>query len=228
MGVGGNWVGLKLLWVSTLCLTPTLAAVGCSAPTRAALYGPSSRVLAAEDYPEVLATWTRSTKVYQGLENKMFVTATLHSPEFRRAFAIAFPEIYGHGGEITKRELVNLTGDIEQYHNLFLVVYTPNRKWNDLAKSDSIWRLTLIGSNEVAVGSHEVISVKIDENLRAVYPHISRFDEAYLVRFPLSDPMSQTVVTATSTSMQLRLASALGVAELAWVLVPLGAAEPVE
>ena len=55
----------------------------------------------------VLKTWTRSAKIYQGLDSKMFVTATFHSPEFRRVFALAFPEIYGHGGNITRRELVD-------------------------------------------------------------------------------------------------------------------------
>ncbi|MEE8410473.1 MAG: hypothetical protein V3T05_12780 [Myxococcota bacterium] len=197
-------------------LSITLAACGTTRP--AVLHGPS-QPLTAEDYPAVMKTWTRSAKVYKGLENKLFVSATFHAPELRRAFAIAFPEIYGHGGDITRRELVDLTGDIEQYNNLFVAVYTPNPKWNDLAKSDSIWRLTLIGSDEVAVGPAEIVPIKIDENLRAVYPYIGRFDKGYVVRFPQTDPMNRVVLDHESTGFKLRIASALGVAEMEWVLV---------
>lgn len=196
---------------------PLLLASACSTPRPAVLHGPS-QPLAPEDYKDVLETWTRSAKIYSGLESKAFVSATFHAPELRRAFAIAFPEIYGHGGKITRRELVDLTGDVEQYNNVVVALYTPNIKWNDLAKVDSIWRLTLIGSDEVAVGPAEIVQVKVDANLRSVYPYIGRFDKLYLVRFPLADPMGRVVLNNKSTRITLRVASALGVAEMVWDL----------
>ncbi len=182
----------------------------------------SAAAIKAEDYDAVLSAWTRADKVYQGLDNKLFVTATYHAPELRRAFAVAFPDIYGHGGTVTRRELVDLTEDIERFHNFFIAIYTPDPKWNDLAKPDSIWRLTLVGSGEVSVGAHEVIPIKVDENLRAVYPYIHRFDKCYLVRFPLADPMRNLVIGASTTSFSLRVASALGVGEMEWRLIPAG------
>jgi hypothetical protein len=196
-----------------------LVLFACTHEPAVALYGPSQK-LTAEDYPDVLERWTRSDKIYKGLENKLFVTATWHAPEFRRAFAVAFPEIYGHGGNVTRRELVDLTGDVEQYHNFFMSIYTPDRKWNDLEQDDSIWRVNLIGSDEVAVDPAEILAVKIDANLRAVYPYISRFDEAYIVRFPLADPMHRMVIDSHSTHVSLRIASALGAAEMRWDLKP--------
>ena len=205
----------RTLWLALV----SVGCVACRLPPPAMLYG-SQRDITPADYPDVLKTWTRSAKVYQGFETKQFVTATFHTPEFRRAFAIAFPEIYGHGGAITRRELVDLTGNIEQFHNFFMAVYTPEQKWNDLAKPDSIWRLSLIGSEEVAVDAAEIVRVKIDANLRAVYPFIGRFDEGYLVRFPLTDAMNRLVLDARSTAVTLRIASALGIAEMRWALQP--------
>jgi hypothetical protein len=194
---------------------------GCTPQVRpGVLHGPS-RVLQPSDYKVVLKTWTRSAKIYQGLDSQMFVTATFHSPEFRRVFALAFPEIYGHGGNITRRELVDLTHDIEQYLTFFVSAYTADRKWNDLAKPDSIWRLSLEGEDGVSVSPTEIIPVKIDANLQAVYPYIDRFDKAYLVRFKLADPMNRLVVKSSSDHFNLKVVSALGKANLRWALEPM-------
>ncbi len=195
------------------------AALACQTPRPAVLHGPTGAI-AAEDYPAILRTWTRSDKLYQGLENKLFATATYHAPEFRRAFAVAFPEIYGHGGTVTRQELVELTGDAEESHTFFLCAYTPVFKWNDLDRRDSIWRLTLIGSDDVAVAPTTIEPIKVDENLRAVYDFIGRFDRCYLVRFPLVDAMQRMVLEPKSTHAVLRIASALGAAELRWQLSP--------
>jgi hypothetical protein len=194
-----------------------LLLTACTTGRATILYGPEE-TLTADDYPSVLKAWTRSGKIYQRLDNKLFVSATFHSPEFRRAFAVAFPDIYGHGGKITRRELVDLTGGVEQYHNFFMAVYTPDNRWNDLGKDDTIWRLTLSGAGESAVGPAEVSPIKVDENLRAVYPYITRFDKVYLVRFPLTDPLHHVVIDAATPQFSLRVASALGVAEMTWEL----------
>ena len=208
-----------------LSLVLLAIASGCHTPRQPTLIGPT-RPISAKDYPDVLETWTRSTQIYRGLDNKLFVTATFHAPELRRAFAVAFPEIYGHGGEITKRELVDLTGDVEQYNNFFVAIYTPVMKWNDLAKADSIWRLTLIGSDEVAVDPKEVVAIKIDANLRAVYPYVGHFDKVYLVRFPLVDAMGRVALDDKTTHFVFRIASALGEAELRWDLATDPSATP--
>ena len=195
-------------------------AFGCTETRPGVLYGPP-QVLDAKDYPSVLGTWTRGDKIYSGFDTRLFVTATYHSPEFRRGFAEAFPGIYGHGGKITRRELVDLTGDVEQFHNFFVSVYTPNARWNDLAKPDSIWNLTLHGNDDTMVKAHEILPIKIDENLRLVYPYIGAFDKTYLVRFRLADPLGRMLVTPQSTAFRIELVSALGTAQLDWKLVAL-------
>ena len=202
--------------VRILTVALLLSSTGC-ARRQAALYGPETDI-SAGDYGAILKTWTQEDKLYRGLDNMLFVTATFHSPELRRAFAEAFPAIYGHGGEITRRELVDLTDNIERFHTFFLAVYTPEVKWNDLDHDDSIWRLTLHGA--VMVGPYEVTSVSIDENLRIVYPHLSRFDAAYLVRFPLADPNGEVVLPPETRQFSLRVSSALGTAEVKWALKP--------
>ena len=199
-----------------------LFAVSACAPKLrpASLFGPT-QPFEAKDYSSVLKTWTRSTKVYGSLDTKLFIDATLHSPEFRRVFALAFPDIYGQGGEVTRRELVDLSGGIEQYVNFFISAYTAETKWNDFNQPDSIWRLTLSSNEGIVVSPAQIIQVKIDANLKAVYPHIDGFDRAYLIRFPLTDPMQRLLLKRDTQSLTLRAASALGVADLTWQLEPL-------
>lgn len=204
-------------WAGVL-LTATLLGLGCTPRRPAVLFGRGDELLTQADYPEVLNTWTRTEQIYRGLDNSGFFTATFHAPEFRRAFAVTFPDIYGHGGTVTRRELVDLTGGVEQYHNFFLAVHTPNVRWNDLSKADSIWHLTMRGSTEAAVSAAEIISIKMDQNLREVYPYISHFDKVYIVRFPLADPLHRVIVDSTTTQFSVRIASALGVAEMTWDL----------
>ena len=185
---------------------------------RAAVLAGSNDAIQAGDYESILETWTHSDTIYAGLDNKATVAATFHSSEFRKAFAVAFPDIYGHGGNITKRELVELSGGVEQYHNFFITLFTPQVRWNDLSRSDSIWRVQLNTSNGVAADPAEILTINIDQNLRSVYSHMTRFDKAYLIRFPLVDTFGNVLIDDTTKEFSLRVASALGVATLTWKL----------
>ncbi len=202
-----------------LSFSLALLLTNCVEPRPARLIGPESPPK-SEEYADILDTWTRESSIYQVFDQKLFISATYHSPEFRRAFAVAFPDIYGHGGAITKRELVDLTGDVENFHNFFVTMFTPEIKWNDLAKTDSIWRITLIANDEVSVEPTEIIPIKVDENLKAVYPHINHFDKCYLLRFPHTDMMQRMVITPESEHFKIRIASALGSSEMTWKLTP--------
>lgn len=194
---------------------------GCStAPPPGQLFGPV-RELTSDDFGAILRTWTRSERIYRGFDQKMFIDATLHSAEFRKSFAITWPHVYGAGGRVTRRELVELTGEAETTHSFFLSVYTSDRDWNDLSEESSIWRLTLRAGDH-SVEASEIISIPADANLRAIYSHIDRFDECYLVRFPLADPLGQLVVAPDSEALTITIASALGRAELRWKLLPAG------
>src|SRR5688500_6445321 len=89
-----------------------LLLVSCATPRAGRVYEPDTSVR-AQDYEGVLMSWTRSYKLYDRLDNILFVTATYHAPEFRRAFAVAFPEIYGHGGNVTRKELLEVSEEVE-------------------------------------------------------------------------------------------------------------------
>ena len=202
----------------TYALAALILLMAC-VPLRPSLLHAPATPLEATDYDAVIASWTRSARVYRGLDNKLFVSSTFHAAEFRRAFAVAFPDIYGSGGLITRRELVDLSDGIEQYHNFFVSVFTPDVRWNDLSKIDSIWHLSLHSSNGSTTSTSEIVPVKLDENIRAVYRYPSRFDRGYLVRFPLVNHEGKQLIDTATTWFSVRIASALGVADLRWDVV---------
>src|SRR5690606_16048984 len=94
------------------------------------------------------------------------------------------------------------------------------RRWNDFADDDSIWRMTLLAPDGGAVGPASIEEIEVDQNLRVVYPYIGRFDKAYIVRFPRVTPDNRRVIPPEARSFTLRIASALGIAEPTWNVLP--------
>ena len=189
-----------------------VCALACTKPTPplAGRYDASGTDVQAEQYPHVLASWTRDNRLYNGLENKVFVTSVFMTPELRAAVRTAYPDVVGHGGPVTRDELAAAPGDDLVF---FVTMYTADRKWNDLQTPTSIWKVTLKGAAEVVPRS--IVRVRADENLRTVFPFIGRYDETYVVRFPAGDG---TVIASATDEVTLRLASGLGETSLAWRL----------
>lgn len=205
----------KLLWVACFA---ALGVSACRAATPPASLMESGPVTAA-DYDRILETWTRSQKVYDGLDSILFVHATFHSPPFRRAFLLRHPEVYGPGSEIASRLLLTRP-EAEQELEFFISATTYDRSWNDFDAPDSIWRVTLEGHDTEKVDGR-IHRVKTTANLRIIYPYISNFARTYSARFPLTTITGDPVVSARSTGFVLRLTSALGEAELEWQLAPM-------
>ncbi|HSI03166.1 MAG: hypothetical protein ACAI38_13620 [Myxococcota bacterium] len=195
-------VGLALVLCASACTKP--------APPVAGRYDAAGTDVQAEDYPHVLASWTRDNRLYNGLENKVFVTSVFLTPELRAAVRTAYPDVVGHGGAVTRDELATGPGNDLVF---FVTMYTADRKWNDLQAPTSIWKVTLKGASEVAPTS--IVRVRPDENMRTVFPFIGRYDETYVLRFAQGDG---AVIGSGTNEATLRLASGLGETSLTWQL----------
>lgn len=179
-------------------------------PPQAGRYDAAGTDVQAADYPHVLASWTRDNRLYNGLENKVFVTSVFLTPELRAAVRTTYPDVIGHGGTVTRDELaLPVSPDLV----FFVTMYTADRKWNDLQTPTSIWKVTLKGESEVAPTS--IQKIRPDENLRTIFPFIGRYDECYLVRFPSGDG---AVIGGATSQSTLRFASGLGETSLEWQL----------
>jgi len=182
--------------------------------------------LAPVDYSEVLKTWTREGQGYSGLEHKITVKATLISPMLRRAFSVRFPEVYGYGGQITRTEMRDVSPETESTLNFFVAVYTADFRWNDFNKTTSIWHVTLDildgfdGKSTQSFDTTAIERVKIDENMRTIYPYMNTFETGYLFRFPMQDAASQPILKDKVTYVRLRIASSFAERDLDWTIEP--------
>lgn len=199
------------------------ALCGCATPHEPLTLQPTGE-LHAEDYEEVLAKWTRKDEVYDGLDSKLFIFVTFHSPEFRRAFLLRHTDVYGKGSEEASR-LTLTSPEAEENLEFFFSASTSSQAWNDFAQPDSIWRITLEGDDGERVDG-KIDRLKTTANLRVIYPYINDYARTYAVRFPRMSQMGHPVVSAASKRFTLRIASALGEARLTWFLRPTASAPP--
>lgn len=198
---------------SVFCLALGL---GCATPKPVSLN--SNQEIRAEDYDRVLEAWTRTDEIYNRLYSVMFVHATFHSPEFRRAFLVRHPDVYGLGSEEASRLLLTRP-EGELQHEFFVSASTSTSKWNDLAADNSIWQVTLQGDDREPVDA-KIERIKTTANMRVIYPYITDYARTYAVHVPLVGPTGEPVVTKDTRRLTLRIASALGEARLVWELVP--------
>ena len=210
----------KFLW-----LPVTLLLSGCAHHAPALSLQPRT-AMTENDYERVLKDWTREDRLYDGLESKLFVHATFHSPEFRKCFLLRHPDVYGRGSETARRLALTLP-DGDEDIEFFFSAFTTDIKWNDFDQDDSIWRVELKSNHSESVDG-EVTRVKTTANLRAIYPFISDFSRTYVVRFPRTDASGKPVLSSSSEEIELHFRSALGGAKLMWKLIPVatGQREP--
>jgi hypothetical protein len=176
-------------------------------------------LITPDSYEQILADWTREDRLYDGLESKLFVHATFHSPEFRKNFLLRHPDVYGRGSETARRLALTLPDAVEEIE-FFFSAFTSDIKWNDFDQEDSIWRVILQGTNSEAVDG-QVSRIKTTANLRAIYPFVTDFARTYVVRFPRTDAGGRPVISSASHEIGLQFLSALGGAKLIWKLKPI-------
>lgn len=213
---------------STACAGVLVAAAiaatlpGCPRNYAGPVQYSATREYAAEDYEQALERWTRRAEVYDQFQSLAFVTATFKSPDFRKAYTAAYAKIMDLSMMEAGRAWAEEQAAAAAYHEIALVVYTTDRKWNDLDASPSIWKIRLSspvsGTEEHPADVHSVR--EISPQLQKLFPHVSPFARYYLLRFPKKDAAGGETVPASGGRTILTLSSGLGKADVEWEIRP--------
>jgi hypothetical protein len=200
--------------VTTLALVVVAACASAAEPVRFDAAWPDQ----PPGYGAATSRWTRSAKVYDGVDHVFTVQATAKSPQWRAAYVAERARRL----KMTAEERSALAGTekaaaAESWE--FEVLFTTHKsEWNDLAKGpSSMWRVAL-----VAADGREVLPTKIvadrrnRDEIASWFPNFESYTRAYVVTFPAAGADGVPLAGDGATSLTLRFGSAIGAAELVW------------
>ena len=167
------------------------------------------------DYNGVYRRWTRHDYAQNGVDKSLEVWATYKSWDFREGYIAAYATVYNlSDAERTKlREAQH-----EAYQQAFefhVTAQSSNYDWNDLEKTSSPWRVSLLD----AVG-HELPAERVrveklpDAYEREFFPGKTPFTKTYSIRF--TPPADGSFSGVRSGTLTLRFASPVGRIDLTW------------
>lgn len=154
-------------------------------------------------WPEERDAATRFADLYDGFEHRANLWAIRLTPAVREERARRLAAWLNWPPSELAARLAVERAESAKWDDYVVLLYTADRKWNDLDAVESIWRLTFdMGGGEEVVG--RASSIERNATFKALFPQGGVFDTAYRVRFPRYDtePVPRAGV--------LRFSSALG------------------
>lgn len=212
-----------------LCALAAVGAAACAGPraTGAVSVAPAQQPLAWRD---ALAEATRRAEPYDWAVRQADVRATLITPRLRKAFLAARAGFQGRFAEEAERELVALgepdpgvdvesrpKPESEEQVVFFVAMYVTDQKNRDISAGYTIWETTL-ERGDATVKPIKIDVVRASPSVMDVFPYADRFDDLYLVRFPLTDSAGRPLLSPGGAPLRLHIKSALAEAELEWTL----------
>jgi hypothetical protein len=181
--------------------------------------GSGPREYVATDYDTVLKRWTREQNLisFYELEDKLTVTATYESWDFRWAYVVKYASDYRLTVE-QRRELLDRTlRETEDTHEFYVALYGTKWRWADLSRPTSAWIVRLIDDQgtETAPAKIDLIVKPGPIELR-YFPYTTIWRHAFRIRFPKQTGDGRPTIAANARWFGLRFAGAEGNDELHW------------
>ena len=195
--------------------------------------GPASMEPGDVGWEAALLESSRRVEPYDGMDRQADLRATLITPRLRRAFLVERARFHGRFAEQAQRELLGMGSADEGVDRtplarppgedqilVFVAFYAADLKHRDLASHTTIWDTHLVrGTTRVAPLAIE--PVRLSPAVRELFSYVDRFDDVYLLRFPLVDPASATALLAPGADpLTLEVNSAVAEASVSWSLFP--------
>ncbi len=200
--------------VRALPLLSALGLLACGEPRVSLARGP--RRYGPDSYDTVLKRWTRSGRTLDHLDTPLAVTATFFSWDFAWAYAVKKAKILRLG----KREALRLRKEIlarsQQTLEFYVAAATQDLVANDLARKDSLWRVTLWTDAGLRVPASDIEQVRRKEGFPTrLFPYTGPFHEGYWVRFPRTW-RGKPVLPGNTKWFALSFAGPKGYVRLVW------------
>ena len=204
--------------MSARALAAAAAATLCACSGKVPRVGDRPPVAAEDaperDYQQVLARYSDHRELYDRLDTRYFCAATFQSVPFREARvrrAAGFRRL--PAAEVEQR-LAEERAAASAAHEVFLAAHFTDPRFDDLDRPKSQWRIALVTPRgEVAPSKVERLG-RSTMDLRSLYPYFDEFWVGFKITFPKAFPDGTEVIPEGTQKVTLRMASALGDAEL--------------
>lgn len=141
-------------------------------------------VITQSEYERILEKYTESSRRYQGFYNTLQVEATLLNTPMTKAQLEQNARLFLWNREKMDEETKKAQDRNEKQTDVFLSFYTPERKNDNLNKSQSNWKVFLDVDGKRYDGKVTKIKSILSE-VQGLYPYHNRFSTPYTVTFPV-------------------------------------------
>jgi hypothetical protein len=201
-----------------IALVVVTALVACQSDKAARVdFSETRRDYVSKDYGDVYERWTRHDFAMHEVEKALEVWVTFKSWDFREAYVERYSSIYSLSDADRAKLLAGQRSALHDAYEFHLTAQSANYKWNDLEKSSSPWRVTLLDAlgHELPQEAGKISVEKLpDAYEREFFPAKNPFSKTYSVRF--IPPANSDFEGIKTGSIILRIASPLGRIELTW------------
>jgi hypothetical protein len=208
-----------------LALGAAIALGACASPTVSLRQGP--RAYTAESYEGVLQRWTRDGHSYQlqGLDDRIAVTATYESWDFRWAYVVRYAQDFRLSTTERQELLQHSLESAQREHEFYVALYTQSRRWGELTRPTSAWRVLLVNDRREEVAPVAIEPVTRPGAVeRTYFPYTTVWRQAFRIRFPKylrsASGAEVEVIDERVRSFSLRFSGPLGTTDLVWNISP--------
>lgn len=195
-----------------------VVAGACAAPRPPVVdFSEKQRDYRAQDYEEVYKRWTRHHRAMRDMDAVLEVWATFKSWDFREAYIERYAAAYSlsETDRATLRR-AQLEANRRGYE-FHLTAQSTDYKLNDLEKSSSAWRVTLIDAMGREIAPEYVKVEKLPEAYEsAFFPSKTPFTKTYAISFSAGAGGETDFAGPRSGSVTLRITSPIGRIDATW------------
>ena len=156
--------------------------------------------ISTSDYQALVYNKTKKVEVYDGLYNKLTVSATWIDSEMSEAI-LAHTTRLSQWQEPKYREEKNKTVMKQSESTEFFVsFYTPEKKHANLSSSKDLWKIYLDVNGQRYEGKATKIKQQLLTEIQAKYPMHNQWSVPYIISFPVATVITEkkpAVITFT-------------------------------
>jgi len=152
--------------------------------------GPQTQMVSATEYQTLIDSRLQKQKIYDGLVELMEFKTLLVSSDLAMAQVDQNERIYQYSNDQYLNEKGTVQSNLAKQTEIFISLFVPETKYDDLAKKTSRWKIFL----DVAGQRYEGRAVRLKNQLteiQSIYPFHNRWSTAYRLIFQLPTSIAE-------------------------------------